>query len=269
MRLRSQLSLDLIHDTPPLTLEDVVRLKHSTRMLLADRVKEDLVAAVRGASPQTPMREAIEVLERWDNTTGVESRGAVLFDAWFEAYLALTPNARSNAERWDRAFAEPWTAARPVETPRGLADPERAVTAFGVAVRETVARYGSVDVPWGDVHRIRHGGLDVPVGGCEGGLGCFRTLGFRRAEDGTEVVYRGDGWIFAVEFGEVPRAYSVLAYGESSRDDSPHHTDQVQMFADGRLKPVAFTDEQIEAQLIRRYRPGREAGGGSGEGGGR
>jgi acyl-homoserine-lactone acylase len=200
---------------------------------------------------------AIDLIEQWDNTTSVDSRGAMLFEVWFQRYLALTPDARSSSERWDRAFAVSWTPAEPASTPCGLAAADRATEAFAWAVEETARRFGSWDVVWGEVHRVRYGGLDLPVGGCTGTYGCFRTLGFRRAEDGKYVVYRGDGWVFAVEFGEVPRAFSVLAYGESSREDSPHHTDQVEMFVEGRMKPVAFTEEDIEATLIRRYRPGR------------
>jgi acyl-homoserine-lactone acylase len=61
-----------------------------------------------------------------------------------------------------------------------------------------------------------------------------------------------------VEFGkDRPRAYSILAYGESDRPDSPHHADQAAMFARGEFKRVAFTEDEIARDLIRRYRPGR------------
>ena len=66
----------------------------------------------------------------------------------------------------------------------------------------------------------------------------------------------GDGWVFAVEFGEVPRAYSVLAYGQSRLAESPHHADQAAMFARGEMKQVAFTEADIDKQTVRRYRPG-------------
>src|SRR5688500_13172948 len=46
LRLRSQLSVTLIDNDRRLTLQDVVQLKHSYRMLLADRVKGDLLDAV-------------------------------------------------------------------------------------------------------------------------------------------------------------------------------------------------------------------------------
>jgi len=98
--------------------------------------------------------------------------------------------------------------------------------------------------------------VDIPIGGCSGDIGCFRTLGFTPSRDGRWVASRGDAWVLAVEFGAAgPRAYSVLAYGQSDDPASPHRTDQAAMFARGELKTVAFTEREIAAQLVRRYRP--------------
>ena len=158
-------------------------------------------------------------------------------------------------------FKQPWTQEDPLRTPRGLADPERAIEAFDWAVGETARRHGSWDVAWGDVHRVRRGTVDVPVGGCAGALGCFRVLTFARDADGKLSANGGDGWVLAVEFGPTtPRAYSVLAYGESQDPSSPWHADQAEMFAAGRLKKVAFTARDVDATAVSRYRPGqREA----------
>jgi acyl-homoserine-lactone acylase len=83
------------------------------------------------------------------------------------------------------------------------------------------------------------------------------VLGFREEADGTRTVTGGDGWVLAVEFTHPIRAYSVLAYGQSSRPGSPHHDDQAAMFAANRMKPVAFTEADIERTTVRRYRPGK------------
>jgi acyl-homoserine-lactone acylase len=248
LRLRSQLSLELIHNDRKLSLEDVVALKHSYRMLLADRVKDDLLAAVRAAGPHGEIAAAADLLDRWDNTASPDSRGSVLFDLWWRRY---TDGANA-----DSMFAQPWTVEAPVATPRGLRDPARAADAFGWAVAETIRRHGGYDVAWGDVHRVRIANTDVPVGGCGGALGCFRVLNFRTEPDGRRAVTGGDGWVLAVEFTDVPRAYSVLAYGQSSRPDSPLLGDQAEMFARGELKRVAFTQRDVDAQAVRRYRPG-------------
>lgn len=248
LRLRSQLSLELIANDRRLSLEDVVALKHSYRMLLADRVKPDLVRAVRATSPSGRVADAIALLERWDNTAAHESRGAVLFETWWHRY--------TNGTDPDTMFAHPWSIEEPTTTPRGIANVERAVEAFTWAVDEVTRRHGSHDVAWGDVHRVRHGKVDVPVGGCGGALGCFRVLNFRTDDDGKRRVIGGDGWVIAVEFGDVPRAYSVLAYGQSPDPDSPYHDDQAEMFAKGEMKRVRFTTTDVDQGVVRRYRPG-------------
>jgi acyl-homoserine-lactone acylase len=248
LRLRSQLAIALIDNKRKLGLEDVVTLKHSYRMLLADRVKDDLIAAVRGASPTPAVTAAVATLAAWDNTAAPTSRGGVLFEIWWRKY---TEGANP-----DSMFAQAWSPGAPASTPHGLKDAARAAGAFAWAVDETTRRYGSHDVPWGDVHRVRLGTVDAPVGGCSGALGCFRVLNFRTDPDGKRSVIGGDGWVLAVEFGDQPRAYSVLAYGESPREDSPYHSDQAAMFARGEMKQVAWTEADIARQTVRRYRPG-------------
>lgn len=246
--LRSQHAIELIGGPSKLSLEDVVKLKHSYRMLLADRVKADLIAAVRATNPTGEVADALALVERWNNTVAPDSRGAALFEVWWQRYAQGRPDSLR--------FAQVWRASDPMKTPRGLYDLTRAVEAFTWAVPETARRHGSWDVAWGDVHRVRRGTVDVPVGGCTGALGCFRVLTFQREEDGNLVANGGDGWVLAVEFGDVPRAYSVLAYGQSPRPESPWHADQAEMFARGELKKVAFIAKDVDAQAVLRYRPG-------------
>jgi acyl-homoserine-lactone acylase len=249
LRMRSQLAIELIHDTGRLSLEDVLRLKHTPRMLLADRVKPELLAALRAAGPlDDEVRAAAALLERWDNTAAAGSRGGVLFEIWWRRYEAEVGAAN--------AFRVPWSRADPVAAPRGLAHPARAADAFAWAVTEAKRRHGAWDVAWGEVHRVRRGDVDEPVSGCSGALGCFRVLTFQDAPDGRRVVNGGDGWVLAVEFTDTPRAYTVLAYGQSPDPASPHHADQAALFARGEMKRVAFSRADVERQTVRRYRPG-------------
>jgi acyl-homoserine-lactone acylase len=246
--LRSQMALKLVDTDHKLSLTDVLALKHSYHMLLSDRVRDDLVSAVRASHPAPDVAHAIDAIARWDGTVAPTSRGGVLFEIWWRRYIA--------GARADTMYAEPWSAAAPTTTPRGLHVPARAVDAFAWATQETTRRYGSADVAWGDVHRVRVGNVDVPVGGCNGDIGCFRVLWYKDDPDGKREAVGGDGWILAVEFGDQPRAFSVLAYGESPDPASPFHSDQAQMFARGELKPVAWSEADIAKATVRRYRPG-------------
>ena len=246
--LRTQLSLQLIDTKKKLSLDDVIALKHSYRMLLADRVRDDLVKIVRASNPGPEVSEAIDVIAKWDKTVAPESRGGTLFESWWRRYTDST--------RADTMYAVQWSTDAPTSTPRGIRFPDRAVAAFTWAVNDTRQRYGSVDVAWGDVHRVRVGDVDVPVGGCSGDIGCFRVLWFKDDPDGKRSVRGGDGWILGVEFGDQPRAVSVLAYGETRREDSPFHSDQAAMFARGEMKPVLWSEKAIEANTVMKYRPG-------------
>lgn len=248
LRQRSQHSLSLIHGDFKMSLEEVVEKKHSMKMLLADQIKDDLLIALNNSKLKKNHKQATAHLAEWDNKVAADSRGGVLFAAWWTAYR--------DRMQGQELYATPWDFARPMKTPDGLANPEAAVEAFKQALQEVEERYGSWDLAWGEVHRLRHGELDLPIGGGPGGLGTFRVLWFTDDQDGKRKIRGGDGWQFAVEFTDPPRAYSILAYGQSNKPDSPHHADQAPLFARNQMKQVAFSEADIQKALIRSYHPG-------------
>ena len=152
-------------------------------------------------------------------------------------------------------YSIPWSFDNPMDTPDGLSNPDQALASFEKAIDQLNEKYGGWDFAWGDIHRLRLGDLDLPVSGGPGGLGCFRVLWYTDDTDGKRKIRGGDGWQLAVEFSDPPRAFSILAYGQSNDPESPHHTDQAQMFANNQMKKVALTEEAIRRDLVRSYRP--------------
>lgn len=108
------------------------------------------------------------------------------------------------------------------------------------------------------MHRWRNAKVDLPLSGGPGTAGCFRVLDFRNDADGKRVANTGDSFVFAVEFSEPPRAYSVLAYSQSELPDSPYYADQAPLFSANKMKRTAFTEAEDQQQLIKAYRPGQE-----------
>lgn len=261
LRLRSQMSLEMLESQEKFSLDDVIRLKFNARMLLADRVKPDLIKALKQAIERSPdhaiddLKRGLKVIEAWDNQTTAGSRGGVLFQQFWNTY--------SRAVRHPYAVA--WDSNNPAKTPSGLSDTVQAVKHFEDAVRWTRQNYGAEDVAWGDVHRIRLGDVDLPANGAGGEYGLFHVVGYGEAPDGKRVVGRierggplvggGDGFIFAVEFSRPLRAYSLLAYGQTTNPASKHSTDQAPLFARRQLKRVWFTEAEIRANLEREYHP--------------
>lgn len=254
LRFRSQNSLELIDTDEVLTLEEFVELKHSMGMTIADRTKDDLVGILGNAVSEGELAgaaaEAVDRLAAWDNTASRDSRGSSLFELWVDHYFDEVPDSM--------AYDVPWSEVEPMTTPRGVGDEAAAVRAFRRAMEEATERWGSWDVTWGAVHRIRPDSseIDLPVGGCSSALGCFRVVGFVDDDDGRYRGYRGDGWVVAVEFAESPRARSVLLYGNSNRPQSPRYYDQAELFSENAMKPVAFDLADIRAGEVERYRPG-------------
>jgi acyl-homoserine lactone acylase PvdQ len=65
----------------------------------------------------------------------------------------------------------------------------------------------------------------------------------------------GDAWILVVDFSRPATAFSVLAYGQTTNQESPHSSDQLRLFASHRLRRAWFSEADIQANLERAYRP--------------
>jgi acyl-homoserine-lactone acylase len=257
LALRPQLALDLLERQQRFSVDDVVRLKFDTRMLLADRVKEAVVDAVRtSAEPSEEARGGADVLAAWDGTVSATSEGAVLFTRFWERY----------AEKVPQPFAQPWDAADPARTPHGLADPAAAVAQLEATVRAARNSFGTERIAWGEVNRFRFGSLDLPGEGAPGAYGCFRVMRFdemadtpRRAagnvDSGKPLAGFGDAWVLLVDFSGGVTGWSVLAYGQTTDLRSPHSRDQIGIFAARRLRRAWYSEGDVLAHAVRTYRP--------------
>jgi acyl-homoserine-lactone acylase len=256
LRLRPQAMLGMLNGKKKLSLEEAVRLKFNTRLLLADRVKPDLLSALRDtAAPSADLRNGLRILEDWDNSVSAGSKGGVLFTRFWDTY----------SRACGQPFRAPWDRSNPATTPSGLFDTPLALKHFEAAVRWTRKMYGSADVAWGDVHHYRFGSLDLPGDGADGSYGLVRVVRYADMPDGRKVaglvrsddppVGFGDAWVLAVQFSKPIKALSVLAYGQSSSLLSKHSRDQIGLFAAHRLRPVWFREEEIKAHREEEYHP--------------
>jgi acyl-homoserine-lactone acylase len=106
-----------------------------------------------------------------------------------------------------------------------------------------------MDVPWGEVYRLRIGGQDLPASGGPSSLGIFRVLEFQPTGDGRFAAYFGDSYTAVIEFSNPVRAWALLSYGNASQADSPHLGDQLELLSRNRLRPVWRSRRAVEANL--------------------
>ncbi len=254
--LRPQMALEMLESQPKFSIEDVKRLKFNNKMLLADRVKPDLIKAIKATTnPSEDLQKALTVLEAWDNQAAADSKGTMLFLRFWDTYSAAVK----------QPFAVAWDKQNPGKTPYGLSDTTQALKALEEAVNWTRKTYGSEAVAWGEINRYRFNGIDLPADGAPGNYGMFRVLRCTPQPDGKRVAGWvgndkplagfGDGWVLAVEFAKPVKAYSILAYGQTTNPNSKHSRDQIELYARHQYKKIWFTEAEIKANLERAYRP--------------
>jgi len=242
--MRGEFSLQLLERIKEWDLDKVKRYKFDEHVIVAPRVKPQLIALIRNGPADEQMLSVAELLQQWDDRASVENRAALLFVRWWENY------SRQAKPR----FQIPWSPDDPLGTPRGLGDPKAAMATLNDTINQLQSKYGTVSPTWGEICRFRRGPVDLAIGGAPG---CFRTIGYHSDPDGKAVAEFGDSYTLAVEFTTPPTAYSVLAYSESSDPASPHFTDQAKLFTKGDYKRAWFTEEDILANLERSYHPGQ------------
>jgi acyl-homoserine-lactone acylase len=140
------------------------------------------------------------------------------------------------------------------------ADEPDALKKLRSAVEYMLEKHGRIDVPWGEMLRLRRGDTDLAIGGCPD---CLRAVDIKLQEDGRFVGINGDCFYQIVEWaadGEM-RSESVHQYGTAASDvDSPHYADQAELFASETMRPTLYYEKDIRANLAREYRPGDFAG---------
>jgi acyl-homoserine-lactone acylase len=199
------------------------------------------------------------------------SRGSWLGARWTAALATdTTRDARAAAAvrllaTWDGVLADDRPAAALgaliardwVSAKYGRYTAPAADVSLREAARDLQRTFGRLDPPLSEVFRMRFNGRDIPIG--NGGSDVLRAVHTARERDGRYVGRAGDSFVMLVEWDSTGavRSESMQPYGTAiGRAASPHATDQMELFATNRLKPVPFTEAAQRLMLEREYRPG-------------
>ena len=238
---RPQRSARMLAEDESITFEELASYKLSTRSEMADRLLDDLLAAIDQHGDDLA-QEAKGVLQQWDRQADADSEGALLFANWARR---INPYDAAN-------YRTALDARRFLDTPDGFAQPAAVVEQLRLAAKEIKLRWGKLNVPWGQAVRLRVGKYDLPANGADGSLGVFRVAAPQWGIDGSMTVRGGDSWVAVIEFGERVRAKVLLSYGNASQPDSRHYGDQLQLFAKKQLRDAWFYRDDLAGHIVRR-----------------
>jgi acyl-homoserine-lactone acylase len=241
---RSLRALALLREEVAVDLDRLLEMKFDTRYDEASAVAtwRDRLVAARGTLDGEDERVGLDTLASWDLDTDRASTGAGL--------MVLTIAELFDDESLD---LDPARLGDP-EVAAAVSD-ELLVDSYRAAVAWLVEAHGRVDVPWGDVNRLRRGELDLPV---DGAPDVLRAI-YGERHDGVLEAIAGDSYVSAITFGAdgTVSSRAIHQFGSATLDEaSPHHADQVERFAAGQLREVPFTREQLADAAVVTYRAG-------------
>ena len=222
----------------PIKVTDLQNMVMDNEVYLASQVMPDLLAfcANRLGADAATLQPLCTSLKHWDQHANLDSGvGLVHFINLFEHLQAL-PDA------WRVAF----DPAHPLTTPRGLAiEREPVANALREAMLASTAAVGQLGLTrWGDIQVSGQ----TPMHGGPQQLGIYNAMQTVPRADGKREVVSGTSYLQIVTFDDHgPQALGVLAFSESSNPASQYSKDQTRAFSEKKLRPLPFTDAQIQA----------------------
>jgi acyl-homoserine-lactone acylase len=237
---RAQRSIRILSKPGKMTFEDVKAGKLSTHVETADQFADDLIATARRVGTSRA-KQAADVLAAWDRAADATSDGTLLFYRFLQQ--------AGSGFRSIGGYAVASDDRQPLTTPRGFADPAQAAAALDTVAGQIEKEYGSLHVRWGDAVRFRRGSLDLPGNGAPTLMGAIRTVNPGPFANGKAQGVNGDTYFAVIEFSNPVRAEALLGYGNWSKQDSPHVTDQIPLMSRNEMRPVWRDRQEVVANL--------------------
>jgi acyl-homoserine-lactone acylase len=245
-----------IHDV---TLDGLIATGYDSHLTAFDVLLPPLLKDYDQLAPDDPRREALKEpigsLRGWDRRTSADSVQTTIAIFWGQELLDRKGPAARAAGEPDYDYLV------------GHLAPSDRIEGLLAAVAKLQRDFGQWRTPWGNVNRYQRLTDDIvqpfddakpslPVGLAAskwGALASFDATYPRK----TKRIYGsvGNSFIAAVEFGPTVHAKAIMSGGESGDPNSPHFTDQAQMFVQGRFRDVLFSREDVMAHAERSYHP--------------
>jgi acyl-homoserine-lactone acylase len=186
------------------------------------------------------LEKPIDMLHKWDRNTDVNSVPTSLFGAFIQTIW-------KDKHYGDEQFVT------------GIKDftEAQAVDYLQKAVDGMVKKFGSFEMRWGDIHKLRRGDKSLSIGSFADLLS--PSYPEEEVHDGkVEYVPKyGDTFTMFVKYGKsgVELVESLEPLGNSLNPQSPHYTDQMELFVNQKLKYMPFEKDYWFLHSENSYHP--------------
>lgn len=179
----------------------------------------------------TDIADLISNLKSWDKIANAESIGAGTF-------FMITHTVYDN---------------RALYLKQKTITENQAVEILRTAKNKMLASFNRTNLQLGDIQKLVRGNVVLPLPGLPDVLAPMYSLPYK---DGMYKGNQGDAYIELVRFTkDGPIIESVNVYGASARKESPHYTDQMDMYVKQQTKTMTLNKATVYQQAVKKYNP--------------
>lgn len=200
----------------------------------------------------------------WDLEERRYSTGALKYHYWREQLVEdygaeIMDEVRGRIDQHYKIVTN--EAYEPVDL--GQDEAVYALESFEKAMKSMREKFGTLDVPWGEVFRVGRDDKSWPVGGGDdAGTTTLRNVGYRdESPDYTRWGNSGQTSTQIVVLSSPIQSWTAPPIGQSDRRDSPHYRDQAEkVFSKRIMKPTWWTPEALVGNIESRVEIATGAG---------
>ena len=121
------------------------------------------------------------------------------------------------------------------------------------AKKHLLKHFRTTSIRLGDFQKLVRGDKELPIFGLPDVVTAMRGSA---QKNGTIKINHGESYIALIRFGKnKTNVASIICYGSSNHPDSPHYSDQMEMYRRFDTKPMHFDRENVIKDARRIYHP--------------
>ena len=230
---RSTRLFDLLSEKDSLSYADFKRIKYDHTLPTPLNYNfVDFNALYEMKSNDYPdVADLLNTIQNWDRVASADSYGAgafaVLYYMLGKYYPRLGPSKTFN--------------------------PLLIYTCLKDAKKHLFKHFGTTRIRLGDFQKLVRGDKELPIFGLPDVVTAMRGNPYK---NGQIKIDHGESYIAIIRIGKTKTSYeSVMSFGNSARKDSPHYTDQMEMFQNFQLKTIPFIRKEVLKNASKIYSP--------------
>lgn len=234
---RSARFMELIAQYPTLNYEEFLRIKYD------QQYPDSLLCSfqLNGVFDLNPseyphIKELLEIIQRWDRKATIDNTSAAQWSILFKKLVERT--------KADGLYHSSYLP------------PELLIEEIEATQNYLLKYFGRIDIKLADYQIHARGDTQMPISGLVDMIAATNSV---PADDGKVRAISGDSYIMLVRYSDdAVEIETVLPFGESSRPESPHFTDQMEMYLKHERKKMTLDKEAIYQNAVKVYHPKSE-----------